>query len=77
MSFLTINLKSVIVYLSVFICTVILTGVLLTGGSIMTAGKERVLPIYNVQRNDKKVAISFDAAWGNVIKRTYALFITF
>jgi hypothetical protein len=27
------------------------------------------LPIYNVERTDKKMAISFDAAWGNVILR--------
>ena len=26
---------------------------------------ERQLPIYSVQRDDKKIAISFDAAWGN------------
>ena len=26
---------------------------------------QRKLPIYSVQRNDKTVAISFDAAWGN------------
>ena len=26
-------------------------------------GKE--LPIYSVETNDKKVALSFDAAWGN------------
>lgn len=26
---------------------------------------ERLLPIYNVQRDDKVVAMSFDAAWGN------------
>lgn len=27
---------------------------------------QRVLPIYSVQRDDKTVAISFDAAWGDV-----------
>jgi hypothetical protein len=30
---------------------------------------DRVLPIYSVKRDDKTVAISFDAAWGNVIVR--------
>jgi polysaccharide deacetylase family sporulation protein PdaB len=29
------------------------------------AAAQRVLPIYSVQRQDKTVAISFDAAWGN------------
>lgn len=33
-------------------------------------GKE--LPIYSVQTEEKKVALSFDAAWGNV---KYGLFI--
>lgn len=28
-------------------------------------GQQRLLPIYSVQRQDKKIAISFDAAWGN------------
>lgn len=29
------------------------------------SSQKREIPIYNVKRNDKKVAISFDAAWGN------------
>lgn len=32
----------------------------------------RQLPIYCVERDDKTVAISFDAAWGNVIVRLAA-----
>lgn len=32
-----------------------------------TAAKE--LPIYNVQTDKKQVALSFDAAWGNVRMR--------
>jgi len=65
MNFLTIKLKSVIGYLGIFVCAVVFSGILLSTDSIMTAGKEKILPIYNVQRTDKKVAISFDAAWGN------------
>ena len=30
----------------------------------MSAAK-RVLPIYSVQRDDRVVSLSFDAAWGN------------
>ena len=30
-----------------------------------TTAASRSLPIYSVQRNDKKASISFDAAWGN------------
>ena len=70
MSFFTIKLKSAIIYLGIFICAIVLTGVVLSNDSVMTSGKERVLPIYNVHRTDKKIAISFDAAWENVIKRT-------
>ena len=33
--------------------------------AIETAAQKRSLPIYNVQTNEKKIAISFDAAWGN------------
>ena len=29
------------------------------------AATQRQLPVYSVQREDKVVAISFDAAWGN------------
>ena len=65
MGFFTIKLKSAVFYLAIFICAVTLTGVLVSSDSIMTAGKERILPIYNVLRADKKAAISFDAAWGN------------
>ncbi len=32
--------------------------------NVSEAGKERLLPIYSVDRDDKKIAISFDAAWG-------------
>ncbi len=30
------------------------------------AASQRKLPIYSTQRDDKVVALSFDAAWGNV-----------
>ncbi len=36
---------------------------------IGAAAATRQLPIYCVQRDQKMVAISFDAAWGNVIIR--------
>ncbi|MDR2606215.1 MAG: hypothetical protein LBC38_02910 [Oscillospiraceae bacterium] len=34
----------------------------------------RKLPIYSVNRDEKAVAISFDAAWGNVILRLHCLY---
>jgi len=44
------------VVLSAVWCTVTLTGVV---------AEERKIPIYSVERPDNKIAISFDAAWGN------------
>ena len=37
--------------------------------AVSTAAAKRQLPIYCVQRDQKLVSISFDAAWGNVILR--------
>lgn len=57
--------------LSIFLCTI----VLLTGlgfyfnvreeGIIGVFSSTKRLPIYSVQTEDKKIAISFDAAWGD------------
>ena len=33
--------------------------------AVVTQADERKLPIYNVQTQDKNIAITFDAAWGN------------
>lgn len=47
---------------------VILIGIaafLLIGGLTFVIGDERKLPIYCVHTDEKKIAISFDAAWGN------------
>jgi polysaccharide deacetylase family sporulation protein PdaB len=35
------------------------------GGDAMVAARKRELPVYNVEREDKTIAISFDAAWGS------------
>lgn len=40
-------------------------GVQLRELAVNAGEKTRLLPIYSVQRQDKKIAISFDAAWGN------------
>ena len=37
--------------------------------SVTTAAPERQLPIYCVQRDQKMVSLTFDAAWGNAILR--------
>ena len=47
-------------------CAVVLSlSVCLIGASRVAAERERKLPIYCVETNEKKIAISFDAAWGN------------
>ena len=62
-----IKLKSVI---AVFVLFVITLTVSVTLRSISTTAStvERKLPIYSVQTNEKKIAITFDAAWGNTKK---------
>lgn len=37
----------------------------LLNDTIPTAGKAKKLPIYCVDTEEKKVSLSFDAAWGN------------
>ena len=31
---------------------------------LAAAAKKRALPVYSVERSDKKISISFDCAWG-------------
>ena len=38
------------------------------GSVTISAGTERLLPIYCVETDKKQIAISFDAAWGNTKK---------
>ena len=47
-------------------CALLVTAALAGGAAaVRTAVSNKELPIYSVQRSDKKIAISFDAAWGN------------
>ncbi len=43
----------------------IFAGSKILNDTIPTAGKAKKLPIYCVDTEEKKVALSFDAAWGN------------
>lgn len=57
--------------LTVLVC-VLAAAVALTIGTqgilaVQTSASKRALPIYNVKTDEKKVAISFDAACENVI----------
>ncbi len=37
-----------------------------TPAFVSTAAARKKLPIYSVQRDDKRVSLTFDAAWGDV-----------
>ncbi|MGN0452952.1 MAG: polysaccharide deacetylase family protein [Ruminococcus sp.] len=67
MKFITLNKKSLF---SIFSCLLIgaltLTLLLSTTSKVITTATEpRDIPIYCVESDEKKVAVSFDAAWGN------------
>lgn len=53
--------KSQIVFTAVFICALIAAVMLCS----VSFGGERRVPVYSVDTSEKKVAISFDAAWGD------------
>ena len=53
--------KLVVALAAVVLASAMLFG---AGAYAQTAAKNRLLPVYNVERNDNKCAISFDAAWG-------------
>ncbi len=67
MKIYTITKKGLLVLFScVLIGAIALTVTIrTTQKAIQTAAEVRDIPIYCVDRDDKKVAISFDAAWGN------------
>lgn len=59
--------KSLIVIGICFVAT-IMAGIIAlnaTTQTVETATEPREIPIYCVETDEKKVAISFDAAWGN------------
>ncbi len=48
------------------ICTVIGIGALLSNsGDTVVSTKQKIIPIYCVERNDNKIAVTFDCAWGS------------
>ena len=60
--------RALIIVLTILIITVLCLGYYAAMGgkitTLMSAG-DRLLPIYSVETEEKVVAISFDAAWGN------------
>ena len=67
MKFITLTRRSLIMlFACVLMGAVALTlGIKTAGKAIATASTPREIPIYCVDSEEKKVSISFDAAWGN------------
>lgn len=67
MRIITITKRGLLCVLSYFmigaISLTVLTSTLTK--AVATAGEERKIPIYYVEKNEKVCSISFDAAWGN------------
>ena len=59
-----INRKRLMVIIGCVV-TALVSGAVSLQGTNMFMAKERKLPIYCVDRKDKVVSLSFDAAWGN------------
>ncbi len=65
MYFAVLTKKKILIFLSLALAVVLgLIAVISAGVSGAFAGAKRKLPIYRVQTEEKKIAISFDCAWG-------------
>ncbi len=65
MYFTVLSKKKIIVILSVALCCIALVGGLIGASAVGAfSAKVRKLPIYCVKTEEKKIAISFDCAWG-------------
>lgn len=61
------KLKNIVICISlVILCTIVFSLIGITGVKAMigAVASSRDLPIYSVERKDKKVSITFDCAWG-------------
>ena len=56
--------KSTLKLVLLIILVAIIVGGIVGGSTVSTMAEARRLPIYGVDRNDNKIAITFDAAWG-------------
>lgn len=46
-------------------CSILAVGIMLQKPSMETVACEKLLPVYSVDTNEKKVCLTFDVAWGN------------
>ena len=60
------NLKRILVAFSICAAIITLSGVLTLykDSAILVKGSPRKIPVYSVKTDEKKIAISFDCAWG-------------
>lgn len=67
MKIFVINKKSMLIIGSCILATVlaITIGFNTTQAAVTASNNDREIPIYNVDTTEKKVSLSFDAAWGN------------
>ena len=66
MVFAVLRRKKIVVLVSLLLVTVLLSVTVVKTGAynVFYGNAVRKLPIYRVQTNEKKIAISFDCAWG-------------
>lgn len=66
MFFAVVSKKKIVAFISVVLSTLVLSFALLGAGAtnVFNGNAKRKLPIYCVNTSEKKVAISFDCAWG-------------
>lgn len=60
--------KKLLIGLSLFVATTVMAvggGTLVVGKVAPTSSQPKQLPIYSVKTEEKKIGITFDAAWGN------------
>ena len=58
------NKKTDVLTAAILLVVAVTAGAIALGGAKQSFGKSRELPIYSVETEDKKIAISFDCAWG-------------
>ncbi len=64
MWFKTVSGRKIMGIMSILLAIVMMFG-LIAGKYVSSASTQRKLPIYSVQTDEKKIAITFDAAWTN------------
>lgn len=66
MKIMVLTRKRILTVLTCVLCAVLGVAIGVRGvAAVQASASKRLLPIYNVKTDEKKIAISFDAAWGN------------